>query len=146
MHSRIFILFLFFVGFAEIGTFYRNFLLQHSETGCETFTSVCLYLYQFCSYQFHYINTFILWSSSYIWQGESGHPVPPGRVEGNVSVVREVWSSRADHTDSPHCHHDGRIVRPQIQWTPTVSTGYSSHAQYLLVVSGVSAHRYIRPL
>lgn len=60
MHSRILILFFFFVGFAEIGTFYRNFLFQHSETGCETFTSVCLYLHLYGSYQFHYINTCIL--------------------------------------------------------------------------------------
>ena len=29
-----------FVGLAEIGTFYRDFILQHSETGCEASTSV----------------------------------------------------------------------------------------------------------
>ena len=59
---------------------------------------------------------------SYFEQCKPGHSVPPGRVEGNVPVVREVWGSGTDHPDSAHCHHVRGILRPEVQRTPTVSS------------------------
>lgn len=128
------------VGFAEIRTFYWNFLLKHSETGCETFTGVSVYLYQFGSYQIHSINTYILFSFSYILKNRVSQAILYHLAElRGMSLWYEKFGVLGLTTQTLHTAimTVGSFVLKSSELQQWVQQPCS---QCLSAVSGVSAH------